>query len=116
MSKIYKISLSDELAEELERRAGGQKVQDYIRHVLFPEEFAITPAIALELALEKYKQGDLFSVPEIFDGSDTYTWNLPNGIAGQFGRKFAALITETAAPIRWTGDYNAKGHAVYERL
>ena len=60
-------------------------IQDYIRKTLFPDYYnTITPLEAVNKALEKYEEGERFTVPEIF-GED---WNLPNGVAGQFERSF----------------------------
>lgn len=113
MSKTIKITVSDENATILEERAGNQSVQDYIRSVLFPDQITITPLDAVNRALANYQAGDTFTVPEIFGEA----WNLPNGMAGQFGRKFFDLITaDYSTQIRFTGNFNAKRHAVYERL
>ena len=113
MSKTIKISVSDDNYNDLVSRAGSDSLQDYIRSVLFPGQITITPQDAVQRALQKYQKGDLFSVPEIYGDQ----WNLPNGMAGQFGRKFFNLITEEyQTQIRFTGNYNAKKHAVYEIL
>ena len=113
MSKTIKITVSDENALDLETRAGNQSIQDYIRSVLFPGQILITPMDAVNKALTNYQPGDTFSVPEIFGEA----WDLPNGMAGQFGRKFFDLVsTEFSTQIRFTGNFNAKRHAVYERL
>lgn len=113
MSKVIKISVSDENYEALLLRANGDSLQDYIRSVLFPEQLAITPLDAVKRALAKYNPGDSFSVPEIY-GED---WNLPNGVAGQFGRKFYSLVSdEFNDTIKFTGNYNDKNQAVYVML
>lgn len=113
MSKTIKFTISDENARELEERAGNQSIQDYIRSILFPDQITITPMDAVNRALANYQTGDTFTVPEIFGEA----WNLPNGMAGQFGRKFYNLVsTDYSTQIRFTGGYNTKRHAVYERL
>ncbi len=45
-------------------------------------------------------------------------WNLPNGVAGQFGKKSFELVeAEYSTKIRFTGDYsNKRKNAVYEIL
>lgn len=113
MSKTIKITVSDENADILKERAGNQSIQDYIRSVLFPGQISIAPMDAINKALANYQPGDTFSVPEIFGDA----WDLPNGMAGQFGRKFFDLVsTEYSTQIRFTGNFNTKRHAVYERL
>ncbi|RHP49186.1 DUF1413 domain-containing protein [Clostridium sp. AF32-12BH] len=113
MSKTIKITVSDDNYDDLVRRAGANSLQDFIRSILFPGQITITPPDAVQRALQKYKKGELFSVPEIY-GED---WNLPNGMAGQFGRKFFNLVTEEyQTKIRFTGNYNSKKHAVYKIL
>lgn len=112
MSKTVKLTVSDENYIELEKKAGTNSVQDYIRSILFPEQvIAITPEIAVKRALTKYSQGDTFSVPEIFEDE----WNLSNGYAGVLGRRFNKLINnEYSDKIRFTNTFNRKGHAIYE--
>ena len=74
MSKTIKITVSDDNYDDLVRRAGANSLQDFIRSILFPGQITITPPDAVQRALQKYKKGELFSVPEIY-GED---WNLPN--------------------------------------
>ena len=113
MSVTVKFTVSDENYKELLERAGDSTLQDYLRSVLFPGQITITPLDAVQRALQKYQKGDLFSVPEIY-GEE---WNLPNGMAGQFGKRFHQLVTEEyQTKIRFTGNFNKKKHAVYEVL
>ena len=116
MSKTIKFTLSDENYEDLIRTtvaSGYSSVQDYIRSILFPGQIDITPLDAVQKALSKYKTGEKFSVPEIY-GTD---WNIPNGMAGVFGRKFFSLVSKDySAQIKFTGKHNKKQQAVYERL
>ena len=113
MSVTVKFTVSDENYKELLERAGDSTLQDYLRSVLFPGQITITPLDAVQRALQKYQKGDLFSVPEIY-GEE---WNLPNGMAGQFGKRFYQLVTEEyQTKIRFTGNFNKKKHAVYEVL
>lgn len=87
-------------------------VQDFIRKKLFGQE-SITPQIAVKTALFRYKPGETFAIPDIF-GDD---WNLPNGVAGQFGKKFFALVEkEYGDKLRFMGVYNGKKQALYEVL
>lgn len=114
MSKTVKFTISDEDYDDLRNRAGSESlIPDYVRKQLFPGQVLFTPQDAVNLALSKYAKGDRFSVPELFGDN----WNLPNGMAGMFGKKFFALIEEKyRAQIRFTGNLNAKKHAVYEIL
>ena len=113
MSVTVKFTVSDENYKELLERAGDSTIQDYLRSVLFPGQITITPLDAVQRALQKYQKGDLFSVPEIY-GEE---WNLPNGMAGQFGKRFYQLVKEEyQTKIRFTGNFNKKKHAVYEVL
>ena len=59
------------------------------------------------------QKGDGFTVAEIFGDE----WNLPNGYAGVFGRRFNKLISEKYSDrIRYTGYYTKNGNAIYEML
>lgn len=111
---VVKFSLSHDNYEALcdRARADNLSVQDYIRGQLFPGQITITPQDAINLALA-YPSGKTFTVPELFGTA----WNLPNGMAGQFGKKFYRLMAEQySAEIRFTGTYSARHHAIYERL
>lgn len=114
MSKTIKFTVSDENYEKLMQKAGDASIQDYIRSVLFPDQTPlVTPEDAVKKALEKYQKGDGFTVSEIF-GDD---WNLPNGYAGVFGRRFNKLIKEKYSDkIRYTGYYTQNGNAIYEMI
>jgi len=114
MSKNVKFTVSDENYNELVGRAGSESlIPDYVRQQLFPSQALITPQDAVNRALAQYAKGECFSIPELFGKN----WNLPNGTAGQFGKKFSALVEEKySARIRFTGHFNAKKHAVYEIL
>lgn len=115
MSVTVKFTISDDNYKTLCRRAEAEKlgIQDYIRQQLFPEQIPFTPQDAVRRALNTYEPGDTFTVPEIYGDS----WNLPNGMAGQFGKKFCALVEqEYTSQIRFTGQYDRKRHAVYQRL
>lgn len=113
MSKTIKITVSDENYDILCANAEDAKlsIQDYIRNILFPGQITITPLDAINRALSNYSSGETFTVPELY-GDD---WNLPNGMAGQFGRKFYNLVTtEYSSKIKFTENFNTKKHAVYE--
>lgn len=113
MSSTIKFTVSDENYTDLCTRASEKSlsVQDYVRMQLFPNQIAFTPQDAVKRALANYAKGDRFSVPELF-GSQ---WDLPNGVAGQFGKKFFALVSsDYSTKIRFTGTFNAKKHAIYE--
>lgn len=113
MSTTVKFTISEEHYEELCKRAENEKlsVQDYIRRELFSDYSTFTPQDAVNIALSKYSKGDNFTVPEIFGDK----WTLPNGVAGQFGKKFYKLVEEDySSKIKFTGNFNKKRHAVYE--
>ena len=113
MSQTIKITVSDENYVILCNKAKDKElsVQDYIRDILFPGQISITPLDAVNRALSNYSSGETFSVPELYGDS----WDLPNGMAGQFGRKFYNLVTDKySSKIRFTGNFNSKKHAVYE--
>jgi len=115
MSATVKFTISDENYNDLCSRAAEAKlsIQDYIRTELFRGQIPFTPYDAVKRALTNYSKGDTFTVPELF-GED---WNLPNGVAGQFGKKFFALVdAEYSSKIHFTGNFNMKRHAVYEIL
>ncbi|MEG0615230.1 MAG: hypothetical protein RR540_05685 [Oscillospiraceae bacterium] len=115
MSTTVKFTISDENYSELCAKSEEAKlsIQDYIRKELFSDYNIFTPQDAVNIALKNYTKGDTFTVPQLF-GDD---WSLPNGAAGQFGKKFFALIdTEYTSAIRFTKNYNKKGLAIYEIL
>lgn len=115
MSTTVKFTISDENYEELCNRAAADRlsIQDYIRRELFSEYNTITPMNAVNMALSNYSKGDTFTVPQIFGEA----WDLPNGVAGQFGKKFFSLVeAEYSTKIRFTGNFNSKKHAIYEIL
>lgn len=115
MSTTVKFTISDENYDDLCKRAELEKlsVQDYVRRELFSEYKTITPMQAVTIALTNYSKGDTFTVPELF-GDD---WNLPNGVAGQFGKKFFSLVeADYSTKIRFTGNFNNRKNAIYEIL
>lgn len=115
MSITVKFTISDENYIKLCELAEIPKlsIQDYIRRELFSEYNTITPMDAVNKALSNYSKGELFTVPELFGEA----WDLPNGVAGQFGKKFFSLVdSEYSTKIRFTGNFNSKKHAVYEIL
>ncbi len=116
MSETVKFTMSDENYIELCLKAKDKNmsIQEYIRSVLFPTQVTeITPQNAVSKALQKYSKGDTFTVPEIWGSS----WNLENGYAGVFGRRFNKLVrTQYSDRINFTGEFNAKNHAIYEIL
>ena len=114
MSTTVKFTISDSNYDRLCELAAESNlsIQDYIRGKLFSEYNTITPMDAINKALTKSK-GEMFTVPELF-GDD---WQLPNGVAGVFGKRFFALVSsEFSSQIRFTGTLNTKKHAVYEIL
>lgn len=101
----------DTLAEKA--KAASLSIQDFIRNELFPGQITITPSDAINRAIANYFSGETFTVPELYGDS----WNLPNGVAGQFGRKFLTLVeAEYSSKIHFTGNFNSKKHAIYKIL
>ncbi len=83
---VYKFSLDKEHSDILEAwaREDGVTVQDCIRNKLFETQTIYTPAEAVRRAIEKYKLGDTFTLPDLY-GDD---WQIERGPAGVFGRNF----------------------------
>lgn len=112
MSETFKFTVSDENAEQLRARAEEAKlsIQDYIRKQLFSDQIPFTPLEAVNKALTKFQSGDFFTVPQLLDAE----WDLPRGMAGQFGRKFFELVNrEFNDKIEFTSTFNSKKHAIY---
>ena len=114
MAQTIKFTISDENYQKLLERAGDQSVQDFIRSVLFPDQVnPITPEIAVTKALSKYSKGDTFTVPDIFGDE----WNLTNGYAGVFGKRFYNLVKDDYSDkIKFTETFNRRGLAIYKIL
>ena len=112
MSQSIKIAVSDENYEILNKKAAAENlsIQDYIRRKLFGK-INITPQDAVNRALKKYKPGDApFSVPELFEPEE---WETLATLAGPFGRRFFELVDGNYPQIKFTGNYNKKGQALY---
>lgn len=110
---VVKFSLSDEYYEKLEEMAmnDGVSIQDYVRNRLFNLKTIFTPAEAVERALKKYKKGDTFTLPELYDEE----WTIPRGVAGVFGKQFFNYVEdEYSDRIKYVG--TPKKHAKYEIL
>ena len=88
---IVKISLSEQQYEALQQaaRERGLSVQDVIREKLFRTRPQFTPADAVNRALNKYRPGELFTLPELY-GEE---WTLSRGEAGSFGKLFLRYVT-----------------------
>ena len=115
MSVTVKFTISDERYDELSSRANNSdlSVQDYIRKELFNDYGVITPRNAINRAIATYSKGETFTVPGLFGDE----WDLPNGAAGQFGKRFLSLVeTEYSDQISFTKNFNSKKHAIYEVL
>lgn len=85
-----RFAVSEEYNLRLEREAAeaGCSIQDYIRIKLFDEPTIYTAAEAVRRALENYKTGDTFTLPDLYEGE----WNLQRGHAGAFGKQFYAYV------------------------
>lgn len=112
MSVTIKFTITDEQYTEIKSRSilSGLSIQDQIRKDLFNQTNSFTPRDAIRRALEKYSSEETFSIEDLFEEEKS----LPNGLAGQFGRRFSDLVkTEFSDRIKHTGHYNTKKHAVY---
>lgn len=87
---VVRFSLSEEYYKKLEDmvKADGTSMQDYIRKKLFNLENVFTPAEAMKRALASYKQGETFTLPELYIDE----WNLDKGTAGAFGKEFKRYV------------------------
>ena len=87
---VVKVSLSDVLYNELMVRAKqeGVSIQDYIRSQLSEEEKFFNPEKAVQMALQKYRPGDQFTLPMVYGDE----WKAKRGEAGVFGRRFDQCI------------------------
>ncbi len=107
-----RFTVSDAYYQRLEREAGteGCSIQDYIRMKLFEEPIIYTAAEAVRRALEKYQSGDTFTLPDLYEGE----WNLTQGYAGAFGKKFYAYVEkECDDKIKFNGMTDCDRRAQY---
>lgn len=113
---VVRFSVSDPQLRQLETAAKQQGValQDYIRSQLFPGSTSIfTPAEAVRRALAKYRKGDKFTLPELYDTA----WVITAAEAGPFGRRFNEYVqANCATTIRFVGKVHSDRHAQYEIL
>lgn len=112
---VVKFSLNDEYYKKLEEMAKeeGVSIQDCVRSKLFGIPMEYTPADAVERALKKYKKGDRFTIPELYEED----WNLPRGEAGVFCKKvFNYIIDACSDKIKYVGLVHYERHAQYEIL
>lgn len=112
---VIKFSLNDEHYKKLEEMAqeDGVSIQDCIRNILFNSKTIFTPAEAVSRALNKYKKGDCFTLPELY-GDD---WQIERGVAGAFGKQFFNYISDKCPDsIIYVGMTNYGRHAQYKML
>ena len=115
MSITIKFTISEMQNDKLYLQASkcDLSIQDYIRKELFNDLKNITPEKAVKLALKKYSKEEKFTVQDLFKND----WNLPNGVAGQFGKKFSELVkSKYSEQIYFTGNFNIKKQAIYRIL
>ncbi len=88
---VVRFSLNEEYYKKLEDmvKADGTSMQDYIRKKLFNFTNVFTPEEAMKRALENYKQGETFTLPELYMKDE---WNLQRGAAGAFGKEFYKYV------------------------
>lgn len=106
-----RFAVSEEYRLRLEREAAevGCTVQDYIRIKLFDEPTIYTAAEAVRRALAKYKQGETFSLPDLYE-----EWDLQRGPAGAFGKQFYAYVEkEYPDKIKFNGMTDCNRRAQY---
>ena len=98
---VLKLSLSDDESKALELLAEAERLspQDYIRFLLFGNKPAtiFTPEEAERRAIAKFKEGELFSLPDIYGYQD---WCLlePRK-TGPFGKKFFQFVQRPDSDI-----------------
>lgn len=112
MSKTIKFAVSDDNYASLEAEAKERKlcIQEYIRWRLFPDQVPFTPRDAAEKALSDRGRGETFTLPKLYGDA----WTLPNGMAGQFGKKFFALVEkEYKGRIKFNDEFDERKNAVY---
>ena len=112
---VIKFSLNDEQYKKLEKNSQeeGVSIQDYIRNILFNSKTIFTPSEAVDRALNKYKKGDCFTLPELY-GDD---WKIERGVAGAFGKQFFNYILDKCpGSITYVGMTNYGRHAQYKIL
>lgn len=109
---VIRISLSDEQYKTISANAAeqGVSVQDYIRHQIFKDEAWFKPSDAVEKALQKYRPGEFFTLPELY-GEE---WKVPRGFAGAVGKQFYTyVLNHCAEQIEFVGMTNYGRHAQY---
>lgn len=110
-----RFTVSDEYYQRLEREAmeEGCSIQDFIRMKLFEEPTIYTAAEAVRRAFKKYQPGDTFTLPDLYEGE----WNLTQGYAGAFGKKFYAYVErECGGKIKFNGMTDCDRRAQYVML
>lgn len=109
-----RFAVSEEYSLRLESEAEGMgcTVQDYIRIKLFDEPTIYTAAEAVRRALVKYKSGEKFSLPDLYED-----WSLQRGTAGAFGKQFFAYVEkECSDKIKFNGMTDCNRRAQYIML
>ena len=109
---VIRISLNDEQYENVSANAAeqGVSVQDYIRHQIFKDEAWFKPSDAVARALEKYRPGEFFTLPELY-GEE---WKVQRGFAGAVGKQFYTYVLNHCADrIEFVGMTDYKRHAQY---
>ena len=98
---IIKLTLSEEHYQKLKDMAQEEKksVQDYIRDKIFDEESIFTPEEAVIRAIEKFSDGKLFTLPDVY-GDD---WKIKRGPAGVFGKRFFNYVQDNECRIKFVG-------------
>lgn len=108
---IIRFAVSEAYYVRLTREAetAGYSLQEYIRSVLFQEPTIYTAAEAVRRALHKYKAGDTFSLPDLYE-----EWDLQRGPAGAFGKQFFAYVEkEVPDKIKFNGMTDCNRRAQY---
>lgn len=112
---IVKISLNDEYYKKISDMAkkDGISIQDYIRGKIFGDEVVFTPAKAAEKAMQKYKKGEKFTLPQLYGDE----WTIKRGFAGVFGKQFYNYVEESCkGKIEYKMQVDYGRHAQYEIL
>ena len=86
----------------------GISIQDYIRNKVLNFKTIYTPSEAVNRAKEKYKSGEIFTLPDIYGDK----WELKRGYSGVFGKQFYNYVLGIDE-IRFAGMTPDGRHAQY---
>ena len=115
---IVKLSLSKESYEELQKLAGNQSVQDYIRSKVFGSSIFTVDEAVKRIQEGQFDDPNLY--PDGFELPDVYgdAWTIPRGPAGAFGKTFFNYVCsnpELGIRFKDMGKYGRRAVYVYKK-